>query len=38
MRLKKNPNITNLVTTTAVTAVKNKMPHYNKYITTPEVN
>ena len=32
------PNITNLATTTALTAVKNKIFGHSKYITTPELN
>ena len=34
------PSITNLATTstTALTAVENKIPYYSKYITTPEFN
>ena len=33
------PSITNLATTTtAVTAVENKIPDHTKYITTPEFN
>ena len=39
MRLKtKILNITNLATTTAFTAVENKVPGNSKYITTPEFN
>ena len=30
----KIPNITNLATTTALTAVENKIPDHSKYITT----
>ena len=33
------PSITNLATTTtALTAVENKIPDHSKYITTPEFN
>ena len=32
------PKITNLATTTAITAVENKIPGHSKYITTPEFN
>ena len=39
MRLKtKLPNITNLATTTALTAVESKIPGHSKYITTTEFN
>ena len=35
----KTPSITNLaITITALTAFENKIPHYSKYITTPEFN
>ena len=32
------PSITNLATTTAFTAVENKIPDHSNYITTPEFN
>ena len=32
------PNITNLPTTTGLTAIENKIPDYSKYIITPEFN
>ena len=39
MRLKiKIPNITNLATTTALTAVENKLPDHSKHVATPEFN
>ena len=39
MRIKKQQtNITNLASTTALTAVENKIPGHSKHITTPEVN
>ena len=38
MGLKKKPNITNLATLTALTAVENKISDHSKYITTPEFN
>ena len=38
MRLKTKPNISKLATTTALTAVENKIPDHCKYITTPEFN
>ena len=35
----KIPNIANLATTTtALTAVENKIPNHGKYVTTPEFN
>ena len=34
----KIPDITNLATTTAVTAVENKVLDHSKFITTPEFN
>ena len=34
----KIPHITNLATTTALTAIENKIPDHSKYITTPEFN
>ena len=34
----KIPNFTNLVTTTALITVKNKIPDCSKYITSPEFN
>ena len=34
----KIPNITNLATNTALTAVENKKPDHGQYITTPEFN
>ena len=38
MRLKKNKsNIANFATNTALTAVENKKPDHDKYITTPEL-
>ena len=30
------PSITNMATTTALTAVENKIPNHSKYTTTPE--
>ena len=32
------PSITNLATTTALTAIENKIPDHSKYITTPKFN
>ena len=32
------PNITNFATTTALTAVENKIPGHSKYITTQKIN
>ena len=34
----KIPNITNLATTTVLTAVENKVPDHSKSITSPEFN
>ena len=34
----KIPDVTNLVTTTALTAIENKILDHSKYITTPEFN
>ena len=34
----KIPNITNLATTTVLTAFENKVPDHSKYITSPEFN